>query len=137
MTDTILVELNSELYEKASQKVDNVSDYIEQQLRLLIDDDFTDEYDVLVELSEKMEEIKELEARLTNLRKHRMRKVTNTDMFDECMVVITRIHDNLDMIGKNQIKSIAKRNNVPYDALLEYVKKNGYNIVNYTGVSKK
>lgn len=137
MTDTILVEINSDLYEKASKKVDNISDYIEQQLRLLVNDDFSEEFDVLLELSEKMDEIRELETRLVNLRNNRIGNVVNTPVFDECMIVIKRIHNNLDMIGKNQIKSIAKRNNVPYDALLEYVKDCGFNIVNYTGVSKK
>lgn len=137
MTDSVLVEVDSELYEKASLKVENIDKYIEQELRLLVDNDFSDEFDVLVELSEKIDEIRELETKLVNLRENRIGRVVDNQRFDECMVVITRIHDNLDMIGKNQIKSIAKRNNVSYDSLLELVKREGYNIVNYTGMSKK
>ena len=136
MTDTILIEIDSDLYEKASQKTDNVQEFIEEQLHTLVLDEFSEEHDVLVEISEKMEELKELETKLVKLRENRLGRV-NSKLVNECMVVISRIHENLDMIGKNQIKSIAKRNNVPYDVLLEYVEKNGYNIVNYTGVSKK
>ena len=137
MANTILVEVDSELYEKASRKVEDINKYIEQELRLLVDDDFTDEYETLVELSEKMDEIRELETRLVNLRNNRVGNVIDTDVFDDVMVTIMRIHDNLDMIGKNQIRQLSKVYHVPYDSLLEYVEKCGLNIVNYTGVSKK
>lgn len=136
-TDTVLVEINEDLYKEAGTKVDNVIQFIEQQLIVLINDDFSDELELLVQLSEKVDEIKELESELVRVRKRRMRQGNRYD-FDEVLVTINRIHDNLGMIGKNQIKSIAKRNNVSYDVLLAYLKKDGgYEIVNYTGVSKK
>ena len=136
-TDTVLVEINEDLYKEASTKVDNVIQFIEQQLIILINDDFSDELELLVQLSEKVDEIKELESELVRVRKRRMQQGNKYD-FDEVLVTINRIHDNLGMIGKNQIKSIAKRNNVSYDVLLAYLKKDGsYEIVNYTGVSKK
>ena len=136
MTDKVSIEISKDLYIKASQKVDNVTSYLEVQLMVLVNDEFGDEYQIMKEISNKINEIQELEARLSNLRDNRVNQVIDNRIFEEAIVTIARIHDALGMIGKNQIKSIAKRNSVPYDALLSYVEEKGFNVVNYTGVKK-
>ena len=135
MTNTILIEINKELYDEASLKTNNIQEYIEEQLRLLVLDKFSDEYDVLVEIKNKIDEIQELEAKLTHIREKRISN--DNTIYDDAMVTITRIHDNLGMIGKNQIKQIAKHNNLSYEGLLKHISKMDFVVVNYTGISKK
>ena len=133
----MLIEIDADLYKEASTRVENISQFIEQQLTILVNDEFNEEFQLLNELSQKMDEIKEIETRLTRIRKRRIQRVSNDELYEDVLVTINRIHDNLGMIGKNQIKSIAKRNNVSYDGLLDYLKKNGeYEIVNFTGVNR-
>ena len=132
---TVSVNINEDLYYRAETKIDNVEEYLEQQLIILLEDDFTDEYEILIELSDKIREVRDLERRLVKIRENRIGSI-DEGIFDEAMVTITRIHDNIGMIGRNQIKSIAKRNGLPYDALLREVKKQGFKVVNYTGVNR-
>ena len=133
--NTIPVYINEDLYNRAESKLDNIDEYLEQQLIILLEDDFTDEYEILIELSDKVSEIRELESELLKIRENRVTSIDKT-IFNESMSTITRIHDNIGMIGRNQIKSIAKRNGLPYDALLREVKGRGFEVVNYTGVNK-
>ncbi len=137
MANSISIEIDCEMYNQAKEKVDDIQVFIEEQLTLLINDDFSDEYEVLSELNEKFEEIRELEDKLVSLREKRNEKIDDTLLFEDAMTTIMRIHENLGMIGKNQIKQIAKYNHLPYVSLLKFVQREGLVVVNYTGVSKK
>lgn len=139
MTDKkkkVSISVDADLWNEAGEKIPNRSAFIEEQLELYLSNDLSEEKEVLELIDEKNAELSILEGKLCKLREARLSKVKDVNIFDAPMVSINRIHGKLGEIGKNQIKRFAKSNDVPYDALLEYVVGCGLNVVNYCEVGK-
>ena len=131
------ISIDDEIWEKAGEKLENRSAFIEHQLRLIVDSTFEQEDEILKTINEKREEINVLEDKLCSYRKKRLKKSQDNQLFDAAMVSINRLHDNLGAIGKNQIKKIARRNHIPFDLLLSHCYEKELNVVNFGEVPKK
>lgn len=53
------------------------------------------------------------------------------------MISLTRIHENIGHIGKDQIRKFAARDNIPSDALLNHITVNTDFIIQEYGVIPK
>ena len=57
--------------------------------------------------------------------------------YDNAMITITRIYNELGYIGKNQLRKIANQNNLNHTDLIKYVRKNtDYEITNFGDLPK-
>ena len=130
----VSISIDPVLWDEAGVKIPNRSAFIEEQLELYLANDLSEEKEVLELIDEKNAELSVLEGKLCKLREARLKKVKDVDIFDAPMVSINRLHSKLGHVGKNQIKMFAKNNDVPYDALLQYVVDLGLNIVNFAEV---
>lgn len=130
----VSISIDPDIWEDAKIKLGNCSNFIESQLEMYLSNDLSEEREVLKLIEEKNAELSVLEGKLCKLREARLSKVDEMNIFEAPMVSINRIHGNLGHIGKNQIKRFASRNEVPYDALLEYVINEGLNVVNFAEV---
>lgn len=130
----VSISIDPDIWEDAKIKLGNCSNFIESQLEMYLGNDLSEEREVLKLIEEKNAELSVLEGKLCKLREARLSKVDEMNIFEAPMVSINRIHGNLGHIGKNQIKRFASRNEVPYDALLEYVINEGLNVVNFAEV---
>lgn len=130
----VSISIDPDIWEDAKIKLGNCSNFIESQLEMYLGNDLSEEREVLKLIEEKNAELSVLEGKLCKLREARLSKVDEMNIFEAPMVSINRIHGNLGYIGKNQIKRFASRNEVPYDALLEYVINEGLNVVNFAEV---
>lgn len=126
----VSISIDPDIWEDAKIKLGNCSNFIENQLEMYLGNDLSEEREVIKLIEEKNAELSVLEGKLCKLREARLSKV-EMNIFEAPMVSINRIHVNLGHVGKNQIKRFASRNEVPYDALLEYVIKEGLNVVNF------
>ena len=131
------ISIDDDVWEKAGEKLENRSAFIEHQLRLVVDSSHEEEDELLKIIGEKREEINVLEDKLCSYRKKRLKKSQEGQLFDTAMVSINRLHNNLGAVGKNQIKNIARRNHIPYDLLLSHCYEQELNIVNFMEVPKK
>ena len=130
----VSISIDADLWDEAGVKIPNRSAFIEEQLELYLANDLSEEKEVLELIDEKNAELSILEGKLCKLREARLKKVKDVDIFENPMVSINRVHSKLGHVGKNQIKMFAKRNEVPYDALLQHVEGLGFNIVNFAEV---
>ena len=56
--------------------------------------------------------------------------------FENAMVTINRLHDRLGCVGRNQIRNVAKRCDVPSNELEKHVVDQGLTVVNFKEVPK-
>ena len=72
----------------------------------------------------------------TTAMKEKHLKMEAENVFDEAMIIINRLHENLGCIGRNQIRSVASRCDVPALELEEHCKSLDLIIVNFMEVPK-
>lgn len=131
----LIIHIDEELLKNT--KIKNYDDFFETQIRLYLNNDFSEELELLNMIEKKHDELTVLMDRLCELRKSRSEKIEDMTIFDEAMISLNRINENLGMVGKNQIKKFAKKHTIPYQALLNHARECGLNIVNYAEPQKK
>lgn len=135
----VSLRIDEELWEEAKQVLSQpIAEYISERLKYAVSTVDDKESIIIKEIAEKHEEINVLESQLCSLREKRLNKEinSNSDMFDNAMETVNRIHRNMGSIGKNQIKDIAKRNDLRMDMLLDHCIHQGLNIENFGGSLK-
>ena len=130
----VSISIDPDVWDEAKAKLPNRSEFIQTQIELYLGNDLSEEREILRLIEEKNAELSVLEGKLCKLREARLSRVVELDIFEAPMKSLSRLHSNLGMVGKNQIKTFAKKNDVPYDALLEHVMGEGFNVVNYAEV---
>lgn len=111
------------------------SAWIERQIDIVlnIDDEESKLIQEIENLDNKMNVAKD---KLCQIRKAKKERLEAANVFDECMVILNRLHDNLGCVGRNQIRRIAMKKKVPADGLEEHCEELGLTIVNFMEVPK-
>lgn len=135
MKEAVTVNITKELYLQAKNNLEmSIDDFIEYSLSLYLSKDTNDEYARLFSKACK------LYNDLENVKK-KLNKLANTESdevdYTECIETINRIHDKLGYVGRNQIRKIAKNNNVSPVRLMDYVEASGvYDVRNFGDAPK-
>ena len=131
---TITVEEN--IWELAKDKLPcSRSEFFENQIRLYLDID-DPEAKIVEKISKKENEINVLKDKLCTIRKEKQLKLEASNVFDNAMVTINRLHENLGCIGRNQIRTVARRCDVPANELEKHIISEGLTVVNFMEVPK-
>ncbi|MBO7518981.1 MAG: hypothetical protein J6T31_07705 [Methanobrevibacter sp.] len=111
------------------------SAWIERQIDIALN--VEDEEAKLLQKIEKLDnQLNVAKDKLCQIRQAKKEKLEATNVFDTCMVSLNRLHDNLGCIGKNQIRYIARINDVPALELEEHCIDQGLKVVNFMEVPK-
>ena len=109
------------------------SAWIERQIDIALN--IEDEETKLLHKIEKLDnQMNVAKDKLCQIRQAKKEKLEAANVFDVCMVSLNRLHDNLGCIGRNQIRNIARINDVPALELEEHCEDAGMNIVNFMDV---
>lgn len=111
------------------------SAWIERQIDIALN--IEDEESKLIQEIEKLDnKMNVAKDKLCQIRKAKKERLEAANVFDECMVILNRLHDHLGCVGRNQIRTIAMKNKVPADGLEEHCEELGLTIVNFMEVPK-
>lgn len=111
------------------------SAWIERQIDIALN--VEDEEAKLLQKIEKLDnQLNVAKDKLCQIRQAKKEKLEAANVFDTCMVSLNRLHDNLGCIGKNQIRYIARINDVPALELEEHCIDQGLKVVNFMEVPK-
>ena len=111
------------------------SAWIERQIDIALN--VEDEEAKLLQKIEKLDnQLNVAKDKLCQIRQAKKEKLEAANVFDKCMVSLERLHDNLGRIGKNQIRNIARINDVPALELEEHCIEQGLKVVNFMEVPK-
>ena len=111
------------------------SAWIERQIDIALN--VEDEEAKLLQKIEKLDnQLNVAKDKLCQIRQAKKEKLEAANVFDTCMVSLNRLHDNLGCIGKNQIRYIARINDVPALELEEHCIDQGLKVVNFIEVPK-
>ena len=111
------------------------SAWIERQIDIALN--VEDEEAKLLQKIEKLDnQLNVAKDKLCQIRQAKKERLETANVFDKCMVSLERLHDNLGCIGKNQIRNIARINDVPALELEEHCIDQGLKVVNFMEVPK-
>jgi hypothetical protein len=128
----VTISIDEEVWQLASKKLDNGrSGFIEDQLKRVIGLEDDHERELLKLISEKQDELNVLESKLCKVREKRLKKSKENNILDDAMVSINRIQERLGVVGVNQIKMIAKQNDVSFDVLYDNCVSSEMDLVNF------
>lgn len=116
------INISDDVWNRLSNDVDTSnSQIIEHLLRIYLDE--SDEEAELMKLAEKQQNALNITlSKLCEVRERKKNKKKNGTLFDKPMESINRIYENIGFVGKNQIKNIAKQNDVSALELEEHIK---------------
>ena len=133
---SVTITVDENIWELARDKLPcSRSEFFENQLRLYLDID-DPEAKIVEKISKKENEINVLKDKLCNIRKEKQLRMESSNVFDDAMITLNRLHDNLGCVGRNQIRSVAKRCDVPSNELEKHVISQGLTVVNFMEVPK-
>lgn len=130
------ISVDDTLWEIAGENLPmSRSEFIEQQLTLYLQID-DPEAKIVEQITKKEQELNALKQKLCDLRKNKELKMQNKNLFDDAEQEVQLLYERQgEKIGKNQIRKIAKRFNVP---VLEFenriLQKEEYTVYNYMTV---
>lgn len=111
------------------------SAWIERQIDIVLN--IEDEEAKLLQKIERLDnQLNVAKDKLCQIRQAKKERLEAANVFDECMISLNRLHDNLGGIGRNQIRHIARKNDVPALELEEHCVSLGLNVVNFMEVPK-
>ena len=111
------------------------SAWIERQIDIALN--VEDEEAKLLQKIEKLDnQLNVAKDKLCQIRQAKKERLETANVFDKCMVPLERLHGNLGCIGKNQIRNIARINDVPALELEEHCIEQGLKVVNFMEVPK-
>lgn len=134
----VTLEISKELYIASKDKLDmSLNDFIEYSLSMYIFND--DEYSTLFKKACKhYNELNNVKNRMYALERKNRSNKDNQKYYDKAMVTVTRIHNRLGYIGKNQLRKIANQNNLNHNDLIRYVSNlDGFTVTNFGNLPKK
>ena len=133
---TVTISVDENLWELAKDKLPcSRSEFFENQIKLYLDID-DPESKIVEKISKKENEINVLKDKLCEIRKEKQLRLEVTNVFDDAMITINRIHDNLGCVGRNQIRNIAHRYDIPAKDLENHIVSLGLTVVNFMEVPK-
>ena len=139
MTDKVEVtlEIDRILWDNAQDDLDmSPNDFFEYALTMYIFNE--DEYSKLFRKGAKLyNDLNRIKDKMFNLEKDNRKNKSNEEAYVKSMITITRIHNELGYIGKNQLRKIANQNNLNHSDLIRYVERNtDYTITNFGDLPK-
>ena len=133
---TVTITVDENIWELAKDQLPvSRSEFFENQLRLFLNVE-DPEAKIVEKITKKENEINVLKDKLCHIRKEKQLKMEAENVFDEAMIIINRLHENLGCIGRNQIRSVARRCDVPALEIEEHCKSLDLIIVNFMEVPK-
>ena len=133
---SVTITVDENIWELAKDKLPcSRSEFFENQIRLYLDID-DPEAKIVEKISKKENEINVLKDKLCTIRKEKQLKLEASNVFDNAMVTINRLHENLGCIGRNQIRTVARRCDVPANELEKHIISEGLTVVNFMEVPK-
>jgi len=132
---TVNITLDEHIWDLAKDVLGNRSAWIEKQLRIALNEE-DDEAQIMKKIQKKENEVNVLKDKLCKLREKKAKQLQVDGIFDKSMVSINRIHSKLGFVGKNQIRKIAKVNDVPSRELIDFCLEQGLNLVEFYEVPK-
>lgn len=112
------------------------SAWIERQIDIVLNID-DEEAKLIQEIENLDNKLNVAKDKLCQIRKAKKERLEAATVFDECMVPLNRLHENLGCIGRNQIRIFARKHDVPALELEEHCIDQGLNVVNYMEVPKR
>ena len=133
---SVTITVDENIWELAKDKLPcSRSEFFENQIRLYLDID-DPEAKIVEKISKKENEINVLKDKLCTIRKEKQLKLEASNVFDNAMVTINRLHENLGCVGRNQIRTVARRCDVPANELEKHIISEGLTVVNFMEVPK-
>lgn len=133
---TVTITVDENIWELAKDQLPvSRSEFFENQVRLFLDVD-DPEKKIVDKITKKENEINVLKDKLCHIRREKQLKLESDNVFDEAMMTLDRLHGNLGCIGRNQIRKVARRCDVPSNELENHCVKCGLNVVNFMEVPK-
>ena len=133
---TVTITIDENIWELAKDKLPcSRSEFFENQVKLYLDID-DPEAKIVEKISKKENEINVLKDKLCTIRKEKQLRLEASNVFDEAMVTINRLHDSHGCIGRNQIRNVARRCDVPANELEKHILSEGLTVVNFMEVPK-
>ena len=133
---SVTITVDENIWELAKDKLPcSRSEFFENQLRLYLDIE-DPEAKIVEKISKKENEINVLKDKLCTIRREKQLRLEASNVFENAMVTINRLHDRLGCVGRNQIRNIAKRCDVPSNELEKHVVDQGLTVVNFMEVQK-
>lgn len=116
------INISDDVWNRLSNDVElSNSQVIEHLLRIYLDE--SDEESELMKLAEKQQhDLNITLSKLCEVRERKKHKKENGTLYDKPMGAIIRIYENIGYVGKNQIRNIAKQNDVSAIELEEHIK---------------
>lgn len=134
----VSISIDPNIWELAADKCPGSrSEFIENQLKLYMNYEEDPEAKLLNKIMKTKNELNVMEDRLCEIRKEKKLKLKSANIFDDAMVSLTRMYESQGHLGRNQIRNIAKVNDVPPLDLEKYCIDEGFDIVNFAEVPKK
>ena len=133
---TVHITIDEHIWDLAGDIIGNRSAWIEKQFRIALNEE-DDETQIMKNIQKKENEINVLKDKLCKIREQKSKQLQVIGLFDNAMVSINRIHSKLGFVGKNQIRRIAKANDVPAMELINLCIDKGLNLVEYYEVPKQ
>ena len=128
---SVTITVDENIWELAKDKLPcSRSEFFENQLRLYLDIE-DPEAKIVEKISKKENEINVLKDKLCTIRREKQLRLEASNVFENAMVTINRLHDRLGCVGRNQIRNIAKRCDVPSNELEKHVADQGLTVVNF------
>ena len=133
---TVTITIDENIWELAKDKLPcSRSEFFENQVKLYLDID-DPEAKIVEKISKKENEINVLKDKLCTIRREKQLKLEASDVFDDAMITINRLHDKLGCVGRNQIRTVARRCDVPSNELEKHIVSVGLTVVNFMEVPK-
>lgn len=133
---SVTLTVDENIWELAKDKLPvSRSEFFENQLRLFLNVD-DPEAKIVEKITKKENEINVLKDKLCHIRREKQLKLESDNVFDEAMITLNRLHDNLGCIGRNQIRNVARRCDVPTNELEKHCVQFGLTVVNFMEVPK-
>ena len=133
---SVTITVDENIWEFARDKLPcSRSEFFENQLRLYLDIE-DPEAKIVEKISKKENEINVLKDKLCTIRREKQLRLEASNVFDNAMVTINRLHDRLGCVGRNQIRNVAKRCDVPSNELEKHIVEQCLTVVNFMEVPK-
>lgn len=133
---SVTLTVDENIWELAKDKLPvSRSEFFENQLRLFLDVE-DPESKIVEKITKKENEINVLKDKLCHIRREKQLKLESENVFDEAMTTINRLHEGLGCIGRNQIRIVARRCDVPSNELEKHCVESGLKVVNFMEVPK-
>lgn len=111
------------------------SAWIEHQIDILLNID-DEESKLLKNISEYENKLNIAKDKLCLIRKQKKMRLESEEILEKAMISINRIHNKQGMVGRNQIRHIARRHNIPAEKIENHCKELNLKIENYEEVPK-